>query len=68
MEIHKHNGIDSNTLELSEAFENFPQDTVATIAEVAGPTYTALERKMLNHLKASLNDLIAKLQAGKIIK
>jgi len=37
---------------------------VSTITQTAGATYTATEQAMLNAIKASLNDLIAKLSSA----
>ena len=42
---------------------NTRKAAVSTITQTAGATYTATEQAMMNAMKASLNDLIAKLSA-----
>ena len=65
---HTHNGTDAPRLQFSEAIENAPQEAVDAISGTADGTYSANEQTMLNDIKASLNDLIDKLQAIGIIK
>lgn len=68
MENHNHNGTDAPRLQFSEAIENAPQEAVTAISGTADSTYSSNEQTMLNDIKASLNDLIDKLQAIGIIK
>lgn len=68
MENHNHNGTDSPKLQFSEAIENAPQEAVTVISGTADSTYSSNEQTMLNDIKASLNDLIDKLQNVGILK
>lgn len=68
VENHTHNGTDSPKLPFQDAIENAPQEAVTAITGTADATYSANEQTMLNDIKASLNDLIDKLQTLGIIK
>lgn len=65
---HGHTGTDSPKLFAGEALENCPQEAVTAISGTADATYSSNEQTMLNDIKASLNDLITKLQDIGIIK
>lgn len=65
---HYHNGTDSPKLQFNEAIENAPQEAVTAVSGTADATYSSNEQTMLNDIKASLNDLIVKLQNIGIIK
>jgi len=64
---HTHNGTDSPKLP-AESIEYLPLAAVTEITDTADGTYSANEQAMLNNLKASLNDLIDKLQSAGILK
>ena len=68
MENHTHNGTDAPKLRASEAIEGAPQAAVTEISDTADATYSANEQTMLNNIKASLNDLIDKLQTLGLLK
>lgn len=68
MENHTHNGTDAPRLQASEAIEGAPQTAVTEISDTADATYSANEQTMLNNIKASLNDLIDKLQTLGLLK
>jgi len=68
MQNHTHNGTDSPKLVIQEAIERVPQDAVTEITKTAGATYGANEQSMLGDIKASLNDLIDKLQEIGLLK
>lgn len=65
---HKHNGTDSRKLKASEALLGTPQEAVSQVLGSASGTYGATEQSIINDTKASLNDLIVKLQAIGLIK
>lgn len=65
---HNHNDTDSPKLYLGDAVLNAPQEAVTEITQSAGATYTATEQAMLTQLKASVNDLLDKLQTLGILK
>lgn len=65
---HIHNGTDSQKLYAGDALEGAPQLAVTAISNTADATYSANEQAMLNELKASVNDLITKLQTLGILK
>lgn len=67
LQPHYHNGTDSPKLPM-ESIERFPLEAVTEITETADGTYSANEQAMLNALKASLNDLIDKLQSAGVLK
>lgn len=68
MENHLHNGTDAPKLFFGDAIENAPQEAVSVITGTADATYSTNERDMLNEIKASLNDLIQKLQTLGVLK
>lgn len=68
VENHTHNGIDSPKLPFQDAIENAPQEAVTAITNTADATYSTNEQNMLNEIKASLNDLIDKLQTLGVLK
>lgn len=64
---HTHNGTDAPKIP-AESIEYLPLAAVTEITDTADGTYSANEQTMLNNLKASLNDLIDKLQSAGILK
>lgn len=62
-----HTGTDSPKIPASSILR-VPQEAVTEITDTADATYSTNERDMLNNLKASLNDLIDKLQTLGILK
>jgi hypothetical protein len=65
---HSHNDVDSQKLYAGDSLQNAPQESVSEITGTADATYSANEQTMLNDIKASLNDLIDKLQTLGILK
>jgi len=59
---HTHNDQDSPKLYLGDSVVSAPQEAVTPVANTADSTYSANEQAMLNEIKASLNDLIEKMQ------
>lgn len=68
METHEHNGTDAPKLRAWDSLENTPQASVSQVTGTADGTYSANEQTMINDLKASVNDLITKLQNIGLIK
>lgn len=65
---HNHNGTDSPQLYLGDAVLNAPQEAATVITGTADSTYSSNEQTMINDLKATVNDLIDKLQTLGLIK
>lgn len=65
---HTHNGVDAERLDGS-AILNCPLPAVTPLStKTAGASYTADEQALINSLKTTVNELVAKLQSIHIIQ
>lgn len=64
---HRHNGSDSNQLNMSEAISGLPLATISTIGGSASGTYDAATQTLINTLVSTVNQLTARLRSAGII-
>lgn len=65
---HVHNGVDAERLDGSAILNcPLPSPTAVSI-KTAGATYTADEQELINSLKVTVNELVAKLRSINIIQ